>query len=219
MLKSEMIEKTVNFVKGTLKNAEWCHDWFHIYRVWNNAKSIWEWEKVDMLVVELAALLHDIAEPKFHNWDETIWPKVAWDFLEQIWVDEEIIEHVKNIIKCVSFKNSLSVDLNKFDSLELQVVQDADRLDAIWALGIARAFSYWWSKKRALYNPEIKPNLNITKEEYKNSNAPTVNHFYEKLLLLKNKMNTQAWKKIAEGRHEFMEQYLNQFYNEWEWKS
>jgi uncharacterized protein len=167
-------------------------------------------------VVQLAALLHDIADAKFHDGDETLGPKVASEFLEEQSVDTLTKEHIIKIIESVSFKNSLSPTKNPFDSIELQIVQDADRLDAIGAIGIARAFNYGGFKNRELYNPKVPPKMNISKEAYKKSSAPTINHFYEKLLLLKEKMNTPTGKKIAEKRHDFMLSYLDQFYKEWE---
>ena len=213
MNKQQVISNTENFVKTTLKNAEGGHDWFHILRVWNNAKLMAKDEKVDVFIVELGALLHDIADSKFHNGDETVGPKVARDFLESQKVEEAIIIHIENIITNISYKGG-NFD-QKFRSPELDVIQDADRLDAIGAIGIARCFNYGGFKNRPLHNPEIKPNLNLTKEEYKKSNAPTINHFYEKLLLLKDRMNTKTGKKIAEERHQYMETFLQQFYDEW----
>ena len=210
-----IIQNTIEFVKDELKNAEGGHDWFHIERVYKNSILISKDEKVDAFVVSLGALLHDIADAKFHNGDETIGPKVASEFLKKQEVNTETITHVINIIKFISFKNSLSETGEKFTSKELEVVQDADRLDAIGAIGIARCFNYGGFKDRALYNPEIAPNLNMSKEEYKHSTSPTINHFYEKLLLLKDKMNTVTGKKIAENRHQFMELFLQQFYDEW----
>ena len=217
MTNQKLIESTKQFVKETLKNAEGGHDWFHIERVYNNALLISKTEQVDQLIVALSALLHDIADSKFNNGDETIGPNLAREFLFQHNVDSQIIEHVVNIISHMSFKNSLD-SKNTFTSKELQVVQDADRLDAIGAIGIARCFNYGGYKNRALFDPSILPNLKMTKEEYKNSTAPTINHFYEKLLLLKDKMNTSTGKKIAEKRHRFMEDFLNQFYAEWDGK-
>jgi len=213
MNKQQVISNTENFVKTTLKNAEGGHDWFHILRVWNNAKLMAKDEKVDVFIVELGALLHDIADSKFHNGDETVGPKVAREFLESQKVEEAIIIHIENIITNISYKGG-NFD-QKFRSPELDVIQDADRLDAIGAIGIARCFNYGGFKNRPLHNPEIKPNLNLTKEEYKKSNAPTINHFYEKLLLLKDRMNTKTGKKIAEERHQYMETFLQQFYDEW----
>ncbi len=215
MDKEKVIQNTIEFVKKELQNAEGGHDWFHIERVFKNTILISRKEKVDVFVVSLAALLHDIADPKFHNGDETIGPKIALKFLENQKIDTKISNHIINIIKHISYKNSFDKNEEKFSSKELEVVQDADRLDAIGAIGIARCFNYGGFKNRALYNPEILPNLNMTKEEYKNSDAPTINHFYEKLLLLKDKMNTKAGKQIASERHQFMETFLTQFYNEW----
>lgn len=210
----EIINKTVDFVKETLATAEGGHDWWHMYRVWMNAKQIAEKEDVDTLIVELGALLHDIADSKFHDGDEEIGPKTARAFLESLNLSEEVVIHVENIVRHISFKGSL--EGQKWTSLELNVVQDADRLDAIGAIGIARTFNYGGYNNRSLYDPNIEPNLKMTKEEYKNSNAPTLNHFYEKLLLLKDLMNTEAGKEIAQQRHEFMEDYLKQFHAEWD---
>lgn len=215
MNKEKIITATIAFVKKELKNAEGGHDWFHIERVFKNALLIAKEEKVAVFVVSLAALLHDIADPKFYKGDETIGPKVAAKFLKEQAVNPAIIEHVVQIIKHISFKNSFDKEAEKFTSIELEVVQDADRLDAIGAIGIARCFNYGGFKNRALYDPEIIPDLNMTKEAYKNSTAPTINHFYEKLLLLKDDMNTVSGKKIAAQRHIFMEAYLQQFYDEW----
>nr|WP_299171391.1 HD domain-containing protein [uncultured Allomuricauda sp.] len=214
MTEKHLVTETINFVKETLKGAEGGHDWFHIQRVFNNARQIAQNEEVNILVVELAALLHDIADPKFHNGDESLGPQTAKKFLLEQNVASDITEHIVNIIKYMSFKNSLEKG-EKFVSKELHVVQDADRLDAIGAIGIARTFNYGGYKNRELYNPEVPPNLNMSKEEYKNSNAPTINHFYEKLLLLKDKMNTQTGRDLAEERHQFMLDYLKQFYKEW----
>ncbi len=212
-----VINKTVEFVKETLAKAEGGHDWWHIYRVWKNAKHIAQEEgSVDIFVVELGALLHDIADSKFNNGDEEVGPKVARDLLVSLEVDENVINHVENIVRHISFKGS--IEGQRWTSPELSVVQDADRIDALGAIGIARTFSYGGHKGRGLYDPNIKPNLQMTKEEYKNSDTPSLNHFYEKLLLLKDLMNTKTGKKMAENRHKFMEQYLEQFYAEWEGK-
>jgi uncharacterized protein len=208
-----VLSLTVDFVKSELKNAEAGHDWFHIERVWKNAKRIAENEICDMETVELAALLHDIADPKFHNGNEAIGPKKAKAFLESIGIEETIAAHVIAIIENMSFKNSF--EASKFHSKELEIVQDADRLDAIGAIGIARAFHYGGFKNRKLYDPGIAPNLNMSKSEYKNSDAPSINHFYEKLLLLKDRMNTESAKRLAENRHKFMEDFLSQFKSEW----
>jgi len=210
----EYIKKTIDFVKKTLENAEAGHDWFHIERVYKTALTINQVEKGNELIVIFAALLHDIADPKFNNGDEELGPNLAETFLISIGVDIETTSQVKLIIQHMSFKNSF--DSSTFSSKEMYIVQDADRLDAIGAIGIARAFTYGGFKNRVLYDPEIKPELHQTKETYKDTTAPTINHFYEKLLLLKDMMNTQTGKQIALQRHNFMLQYLDQFYKEWE---
>lgn len=209
---ADIINKTVSFVKDTLVNAEGGHDWWHIHRVWTNAKLIAQTEQADNFIVQLAALLHDIADAKFHGGNEDIGPEVAGNWLRGIAVDDVVIHHVQQIIRYMSFKAGFGEVA--FTSKEMEIVQDADRLDAIGAVGIARAFSYGGFKNRAMYDPSIKPDLNLTKEAYKNSTAPTINHFYEKLLLLKDKMNTATGKKLAEQRHQFMLDYLQQFYME-----
>lgn len=210
----QIINNTILFVKNQLAHAEGGHDWFHIERVYKNALLIAEEEECDLTVVKLAALLHDIADSKFHGGDESVGPKTARIFLESQNVPETIILHVIAIIENISFKGGNFE--KKFHSKELEIVQDADRLDAIGAIGIARTFNYGGFKNRPLYNPNIQPNLNMSKEEYKNSEAPTLNHFYEKLLLLKDKMNTETGKKIAQKRHDFMITFLSQFYSEWD---
>jgi uncharacterized protein len=209
-----LIDNTILFVKQKLENAEAGHDWFHIERVYKNALLIAQDELCDIQIVKLGALLHDIADSKFNDGDETVGPKVARAFLESQKVSEEIIVHVVNIIENISFKGGNFE--KKFNSMELEIVQDADRLDAIGAIGIARTFNYGGFKNRQLYNPEIAPKLNMSKEEYKKSEAPTLNHFYEKLLLLKDKMNTKRGKILAQERHKFMELFLSQFYAEWD---
>ncbi len=214
MDKQKQINQTISYVKNELKNVESGHDWFHIQRVYNNAKLIAKTENANLFIIELAALLHDIADSKFNNGDETVGPKKAGDFLKSLNVASLDIEHIVKIIANMSFSENIETKAT-FNSLELQIVQDADRLDAIGAIGIARTFNYGGFKNRTIYNPEIKPNLNMSKEEYKQSTAPTINHFYEKLLLLKDKMNTTTGKKIALERHQFMEIYLQQFYTEW----
>jgi uncharacterized protein len=214
MNKSRIIDNTIAFVKKTLKGAEGGHDWFHIQRVFSNAQLIAKTEDVDLFIVSLGALLHDIADAKFYDGDETVGPKIAREFLESEHVDENIIVHIQNIINYISFKSSLEKG-EKFSSPELDVIQDADRLDAIGAIGIARCFNYGGFKNRAMHDPKIAPNLNMTKEEYKKSSAPTINHFYEKLLLLKDNMNTKTGKRIAANRHAYMEGFLEQFYGEW----
>ncbi len=209
-----IIANTIEFVKDTLSGSEGGHDWWHVYRVWQLSKKIASGEKnVNLTVVELGALLHDIADSKFHNGDETIGPKIATDFLQRQHAESDIVRQVINIIMNISFKNSF--EENTFKSLELDIVQDADRLDAMGAIGIARTFNYGGYKKREIYNPNIKPETYLTKEQYKNSDSPTLNHFYEKLLLLKDMMNTKTGKQMAAARHRFMEIYLDEFLSEW----
>lgn len=213
MSQDQLIDNTVAFVKQELAQAEGGHDWWHIHRVWKTAGEIAAKEPVDFLIVSLGALLHDIADAKFHGGDETIGPAKARQFLVSQGVGEDIISHVIAIIENISFKGGHNE--GKFTSPELAVVQDADRLDAIGAIGIARAFNYGGFKNRALYDPAIKPDLQMSREQYKNSTAPTINHFYEKLLLLKDKMNTTTGRELAAERHAFMENFLEQFYKEW----
>ncbi|HLO53439.1 MAG TPA: HD domain-containing protein [Saprospiraceae bacterium] len=208
-----IIDNIKNIVKQKLENAEAGHDWFHVERVYKMAVKIASTESnIDMSVIEYAALLHDIADSKFHDGDETIGPALARDILEELGVSIEKIEHTVKIIENISFKGGHS--FSDFVSKELDIVRDADRLDAIGAIGVARAFNYGGFKGRKLYDPEISPNLNMTKEAYKNSIAPTINHFYEKLLLLKDKMKTKEGKRIAQERHAFLELYLSQFMSE-----
>lgn len=215
MNNTEIVEATIAFVKETLGGAEAGHDWFHTRRVFNNALLLARHEKVDVLVVSLGALLHDIADAKFHGGDESVGPRMAREFLTSIAVEQNIVDQVCYIVEEISFKNSIGRKGKKKRPIEFQVVQDADRLDALGAIGIARAFHYGGHKNRKLYDPDIAPNPNMDKEAYKNSDSPTINHFYEKLLLLKDRMNTGAGKKIAEERHNFLLKFLEQFYAEW----
>lgn len=212
-----IIDQTIKFVKVTLADAETGHDWFHIERVYKTAQTINAKEKADGLIVALAALLHDIADSKFNGGDEEIGPQKAGNFLKSIGLGDDVVLHVQEVIRNLSYKASLGVIT--FKSKELDVVQDADRLDAIGAIGIARAFTYGGYKNRVLYDPAIPANLNMDKEAYKNTTAPTLNHFYEKLLLLKDLMKTDTGKIMAAQRHQFMVDYLDQFYAEWEGKS
>lgn len=213
MNKEEIIDKTESFVRDSLAGAEGGHDWWHIQRVWNLSKHIAQTEKADIFVVELGALLHDIADSKFHEGDEEKGPEIAREFLDSLSVDTMVIDHIVRIISNISFKGGKVK--RTFSSSELDIIQDADRLDAIGAIGIARTFNYGGFRNRELYNPGIKPDLNMSKEEYKNSNAPTMNHFYEKLLLLKDKMNTETGRVLARKRHDFMLLYLEEFFSEW----
>ncbi|MET0245034.1 MAG: HD domain-containing protein [Flavitalea sp.] len=215
-LTEETISLTEQFVKQKLKGAEGGHDWWHIHRVLQNARLIMKTEPANVLVVELAVLLHDISDSKFNGGDEEAGPRMAVNFLKSIKVPPGVIEHVKNIIRYMSFRSSL--DELGFRSKEFNIVQDADRLDAIGAIGIARAFNYGGFKNREMYNPYKEPEAEMTKEQYVKSTAPTINHFYEKLLLLKDMMNTPTARKLAEERHKFMEGYLEQFYAEWNGK-
>ena len=214
MNSTDIISKTIAFVKEKLNNAEGGHDWFHIERVYKNSLLIASDEVCDLTVVKLGALLHDIADSKFHGGDETVGPKTARSFLETEDVAPATIDHVVKIIENISFKGGNHE--KNFSSIELDIVQDADRLDAIGAIGIARTFNYGGFKNRALYDPKIAPNTKMSKEEYKNNEAPTINHFYEKLLLLKDKMNTKSGTAIAAERHRYMEGFLSQFYAEWD---
>lgn len=213
MSNSDLIQNTIQFVKDKLIDAEGGHDWFHIERVYKNSLLIAKSEQVDLNIVALGALLHDIADSKFHNGDESIGPKIANEWLSSQALDSKSIAHVIQIINNISFKGGNQNQT--FRSLELDVVQDADRLDAIGAIGIARTFNYGGFKDMKIYDPAIPPKLNMTKEEYKKSTAPTINHFYEKLLLLKDRMNTKTGKRLAQKRHEYMEGFLDQFYKEW----
>lgn len=209
-----IVEATIEFVKSQLADVESGHDWWHVYRVWKNSITIAEHEQVDMLVVELGALLHDVADAKFHNGDETAGPRKAGEFLNNLGIDAVTQNHVIDIIRNISFKNTF--ETKAFTSRELEVVQDADRLDALGAIGIARTFNYGGYRNREIYNPSVPPNMNMDMETYKKSTSPTLNHFYEKLLLLKDLMNTQSGKRMAEGRHVFLEQFLERFHQEWE---
>jgi len=211
-----IIEKTAAFVKEVLSGAEGGHDWWHIHRVWSLSRQIAQSENADLFVVELGALLHDIADSKFYGGDEDVGPRVAGEYLSTLNIDREVIVHVQNIIANISFKGGKHVQ--EFKSPELDVIQDADRLDALGAIGIARTFNYGGHKNREIYNPAIEPDLNMTKDEYKNSSAPSINHFYEKLLLLKDRMNTQTGQAMAEYRHRYMTGFLDEFFQEWDGK-
>jgi len=210
----KIVINTIQFVKETLKNAEGGHDWFHIERVYNNALYISKNENTNLFIVSLGALLHDIADAKFYDGDESVGPKMARSFLKEQGVDESIVVKIEYIINNISFKNTFS-EKKIEKSKELEVIQDADRLDAIGAIGIARAFNYGGFKNRVLFDPEIPAQLNLTKEEYKKSKAPTINHFYEKLFLLKDMMNTKTGKEMAQERDLYMHNFIKQFHKEW----
>lgn len=216
MDKKRLIKKTEEYVKDKMKGEGSGHDWWHIYRVWKNAVHIGKKERADMFIVELGALLHDIADFKFHNGDDTAGARVSREWLEKQGVDEEVIKHVCDIVKGASFKGAKVK--SEIKTKEGMVVQDADRLDAMGAIGIARVFAYGGVKGKEIYNPEIKAVKHKSFEEYKNANSTGINHFYEKLLLLKDLMNTKTGRKMAEERHKFLKQYLDRFFKEWNGK-
>jgi uncharacterized protein len=213
-LHQEIVVRVAAEVKSRFTGEGSGHDWFHIERVWKNAKHIGATEQADMFVVELAALLHDIADWKFHSGDEAVGPARAREILVAHNVVADTIDHVAQIIATMSYKGA-GVP-TPMATIEGKIVQDADRLDALGAIGIARTFAYGGHKGRLLYDPDRKPEMHTSKEAYFKTDAPTINHFYEKLLLLKDRMNTAEAKRMAEGRHRFMEQFLEQFYSEWE---
>lgn len=211
MNQREIIQQTADYIKREFSDDSSGHDWRHIYRVWQTALHICKIEKADAFIVQLAALLHDLDDWKFNDSeDET--PLRARSWLKSLNLDSPTIDAVCRIIERVSYKGAGVED--KMDSLEGFIVQDADRLDAIGAIGIARAFAYGGYKNRPLYDPDSSPQLHQTFEQYKNSKSDTINHFHEKLLLLKDKMNTTAARRIAEQRHEVMIQFLKQFMDE-----
>jgi len=212
-VQASVINKTLDFVKETLFGEGSGHDYWHVYRVWNNAKALAKGEQCNTYIVELGALLHDIADHNFQDGDLTVGPRVSREFLENLGVEEDVIAAVCEIIATVSFKGA-KVE-SKMATIEGMIVQDADRLDAIGAIGVARTFAYGGHKGHEMYNPDMKPQLHENFEDYKNSKGTTINHFYEKLLLLKDLMNTDTGKKAAEKRHEYMEDFLSQFYDEW----
>lgn len=207
-----LLENTIQFVKETLKNAEAGHDWFHTERVYNNAVKIAKEENCNLQVVEISALLHDIADAKFHDGDENLALEITEKFLKEQNAEEDFIAKVLFIIKNISFKNKEEQPENL--PIELKILQDADRLDAIGAIGIARTFHFGGFKNNIIYDPEIPPVEKFNKEEYKKSNGTTINHFYEKLLLLKDGMQTKKGKEMAEKRHQFMLDFLEEFYEE-----
>lgn len=200
-------------VRRRFENEGTGHDWWHVARVRDIAVRIANEENADIEVVELAALLHDIADHKFHDGDESVGPRMAREWLESISVSPVTVDHVVDIVASVSFKGADVPD--QAATLEAKIVQDADRLDALGAVGIARAFAYGGSKQRLLYDPRRQPEKHGDFESYKISKSPTINHFYEKLLLLKDRMHTPAARRMAKRRHKFMESFLVQFYAEW----
>ena len=216
MKDQKIISEIASSMKSKFLDDASGHDWWHIYRVWQTTKHIAEIEGGNLFIIELAALLHDIADWKFNNGDESAGGKEARKILSNWPIDEIIVDRVVQIIDKVSYKGAEVKD--QMNSIEGMIVQDADRLDAIGAIGIARTFAYGGHKGRAIYDPAVKPVMHQTFEAYKKNTAPTINHFYEKLLLLKNRMNTETGKHMAEERHRFMEMYLQQFFQEWEGK-
>ena len=211
---NNIIKKTTEFVHSQLEGTESGHSWFHVERVWKMARHIQEQEQQgDLLIIELAALLHDIADPKFNGGDEEEGGRIACNFPVTNGLEKEKADHIQSIIKNISFKGGIGQ--GKIDSIEFRIVQDADRLDAMGAIGIARAFNYGGFMNRSIYDPEIPPREYGSSKEYYRSEAPTINHFYEKLLKLKDLMNTESGKKIAAERHRFMEKYLDQFFRDW----
>lgn len=214
MTNSEVIQKTAEHMKTMFLSEGTGHDWWHIYRVWKVARHIGEQESADLFIVELGALLHDIADFKFYDGDETVGPREARKWLEGLAVEEDVIVAVCHIVENISFKGAKVS--NGIKSVEGMVVQDADRLDAIGAIGVARAFAYGGSKGRSLYDPDEQPISHTSFEEYKKSTSSTLNHFYEKLFLLKDLMNTEAGKRIAVRRHAYMEEFVKEFRGEWE---
>jgi uncharacterized protein len=214
---AEIILKTQAFLQDKFSTESSGHDYWHMYRTWKVAKHIATNEPdADMFIVELAALLHDIADWKFHDGDEEAGPRAAREWLESLGVDNDVIEHIEDIIRNVSFKGA-NVE-TKLETIEGQIVHDADKLDAIGAIGIGRTFAYGGAKGRPMHDPNQSAEQHDTFEAYKNSNSPTINHFYEKLLLLKDRMFTKTGKELAQHRHEVMEQFLQEFLEEWEGK-
>lgn len=211
--KKRIISKVKNYIRKNFKDEPTGHDWWHTFRVWQMAKKIARKEGGNLFIIELAALLHDIADWKFYNGDLKAGSKKADNLLNELGVNEKIIKHVCHIIDNVSFKGA-GVK-NRIKTKEGKIVQDADRLDVIGAIGIARTFAYGGHKGREIYNPEIKPKLHKSFKEYKNAKSTSLNHFYEKLLLLKDRLNTKTAKRIARERHKFLESYLKQFFKEW----
>jgi uncharacterized protein len=209
----DKIEQIRNIVKEKFLNQEGSHDWFHIERVYNLAIYLQEKEGGNKLIIELAALLHDISDHKYNGGNWQAGASVATELMLQVSISNEIAEKVAQVIAQVSFKGAHVND--EVETIEAKIVQDADRLDAIGAIGIARAFSYGGSKNRPLYDPEILPKLHSSKEEYAKSVSHTVNHFYEKLFLIKDLMKTLSGKELAEKRHQLMENFIAEFYEEW----
>ena len=214
MDKELALKQTEEFVRQTLTGDSSGHDWWHIHRVRRLAVELGKAERADLFIVELAALLHDLDDYKLVPHSDSEEPHRARDWLERVHLSKEVTDHICQIIKEISFKGA-RVD-SRMTSLEGMVVQDADRLDAMGAIGIARAFAYGGARGRLMHDPEAPAVMHSTFEDYKKNAGPTINHFYEKLLLLKERMNTRSGKQIAGARHEYMERFLGQFLNEWD---
>lgn len=212
-MNEQVVKRTVEYMKERLSNESSGHDWWHTYRVWEMGKKIATSEGADLYVVELACLLHEIADYKFHGGDEEIGPRLAGEWLQEFPIEFPIVNHVTNIISTSSFKGANAE--NKIFTLEGQCVQDADRLDAIGAIGIARCFAFGGAKGNIIYDPSIPVKINMSEEEYKRADHTQINHFYEELLLLKDRMNTATGKRMAEEKHQFMKRFLEQFHKEW----
>jgi uncharacterized protein len=208
-----IVDQTADHVRSQMEGDSSGHDWWHVWRVWQNSLFISRSENADRFVTELAALLHDIADWKFHDGDESAGPKAARACLSEQSVDESVIEHVCDIVATVSFKGA-GVE-TPMATLEGKIVQDADRLEAIGAIGIARCFAFGGAKGRLMHDPEDSPHLHASFDDYKKKSGPSINHFYEKLLLLKDRMNTETGLKLAAQRHQVLEDFLEQFHAEW----
>lgn len=218
MTKAQIVQKTADFIQEKFSEEGTGHDWWHMYRVWQLAKHIAKQEGGDMFTIELAALLHDIADWKFNDGDSTKGAREASSWLEQLGVEQSVIDEVTFIVEHISYKGGMGK--YKMRSIEGKVVQDADRLDALGAIGVARTFAFGGSAGRPIYDPHVKPMQYKSVKEFKDKIAVnhTINHFYEKLLLLKDKMNTKTGKQIAQARHKYMEDFLKEFYAEWDGK-
>ena len=214
MNQEQILQKTRDFVREHLQNDATGHDWWHIFRVWKVSLQLAQEENADLFVVQLAALLHDISDWKFSGGDDQKGITISTKWLSSHGVEDDIIQHVCQIIGDISYKGAGVATPMK--SVEGMVVQDADRLDAMGAIGIARAFAYGGNKGREMCNPDVKPLKHQSFEAYKKNQGTTINHFYEKLLLLKDRMNTKTGARIACERHRVMEEYLTQFMSEWE---
>jgi len=210
--KQEILHKTEKYIRTIFEKEGSGHDWWHIYRVKNMALNIATKEGGDLFIIEMAALLHDLDDWKLNGSQKN----KTKEWLEKLNVESQLNEKIIRITEQVSFKGAGVA--NEATSLEAQIVQDADRLDAIGAVGIARTFAYGGNKGRLIYHPEIKPEFHADFNAYKKGDGPTINHFYEKLLLLKDRLNTNTAREIAQERHRFMEDFLERFYQEWEAK-